>query len=193
MQYSKSRDLKPSRPRPAKMSVETPSLLKRLHHNKTWEPLTKKQQNMMSNCDVHRQETQVARHLVAVERSLKGWHTQGLNEVRWRPGQEASLAHTLETGLSETNVLYWRKYLRHFWDFSTPPQWFGARGIALPLLCLCTHLRQSDFHFDYDQVFDFNCYLPQVHKKIFSIMETLTFKMPENISANPSRDQRWGH
>ena len=89
MQYSKSRDLKPSRPRPAKMSVETPSLLKRLHHNKTWEPLTKKQQNMMSNCDVHRQETQVARHLVAVERSLKGWHTpRGLTRLDGARGKK---------------------------------------------------------------------------------------------------------
>jgi len=25
-----------------------------------------------------------------------------------------------ETGLSETNLLYWTKYLRHCWDFSAP-------------------------------------------------------------------------
>ena len=56
------------------------------------------------------------------------------NEVRRRPGQEASLAPRVRTwGLSEGNLLYWRKNLWNCWDFSTPPadiwrppQWFGA-------------------------------------------------------------------
>ena len=44
---------------------------------------------------------------------------QGLNEVRWRPGQEASLAPHLRTwGLPVANVLYWRICLWHCWDFS---------------------------------------------------------------------------
>jgi len=32
----------------------------------------------------------------------------------WRP-------HVRTWGLSEVNVLYWRKYLWHCWDFSAPP------------------------------------------------------------------------
>jgi len=49
-------------------------------------------------------------------------HWQGHNEVRWRPGQEASLApHVRTWGLSEANSLYWRKYLWHCWVFSTLP------------------------------------------------------------------------
>ena len=46
---------------------------------------------------------------------------QGRNEVRWRPGQEASLAHlcsNLRSFGSKSTV--WRKYLWHCWDFSTP-------------------------------------------------------------------------
>ena len=45
----------------------------------------------------------------------------------WRP-------HIGTWGLSEANVLYWRKYLWHCWDFSAPPQWFGDRGNMSPLL-----------------------------------------------------------
>jgi len=32
----------------------------------------------------------------------------------WRP-------HVWTWGLSEANLLYWRKYLWHCWDFSAPP------------------------------------------------------------------------
>jgi len=35
-------------------------------------------------------------------------------------------------GISESNVLYWRKYLWHCWGFRVP-QWFSARGIVSPL------------------------------------------------------------
>jgi len=38
--------------------------------------------------------------------------------------------HVRTWGLSEANVLYWRKYLQHCWDFSAPPKWFGAWGIV---------------------------------------------------------------
>jgi len=51
-------------------------------------------------------------------------YIQGRNEIRWRPGQETSLAPLFETGLSEANILYRRKCLWHCWDFSAPPQWF---------------------------------------------------------------------
>ena len=37
----------------------------------------------------------------------------------WRP-------HVRTWGFSEVNVLYWRNYLWHCWDFSAPPQSFGA-------------------------------------------------------------------
>ena len=46
---------------------------------------------------------------------------QGRNEIRWRPGQEASLVpHVRTWGLSEANTLYWRRYMWHYWDFSAP-------------------------------------------------------------------------
>jgi len=55
--------------------------------------------------------------------SSKGPHCgQGRNEVRWRPGQEATLATRVRNWcLSEANVLYWRNYLWHCWEFSAPP------------------------------------------------------------------------
>ena len=60
---------------------------------------------------------------------------QARTEVRWRARQEASLVPQVWTcGHSEINVLYWRKYLLHFWDFSAPPQWFGALGFLPPLV-----------------------------------------------------------
>ena len=50
------------------------------------------------------------------------WDNQVRNKVRWRPGQEANLApHVRTWGLSEANVLHWRKYLWQCWDFSAPP------------------------------------------------------------------------
>ena len=59
---------------------------------------------------------------------------QGRNEVRWRPGQEASLAPRVRTWYRwEANFLYWRMYLWLCWDFSAhstviwrPPQRFGT-------------------------------------------------------------------
>ena len=50
------------------------------------------------------------------------WHTQGRNEIRWRPGQEASLVPPCSNLRSwEENALYWIKYLWHCWDFPAPP------------------------------------------------------------------------
>jgi len=72
---------------------------------------------------------------------------QGRNEVRRRPGQEASFApHVRTWDLSEGNLLHWRKYLWNCWDLSATqqtfgahcsdswsPWWFAARGIMPPL------------------------------------------------------------
>jgi len=66
--------------------------------------------------------------------------TQGRNVVRWRPGQETSLAppcSKLSSFWSKFTLL--KKVFATFLDFSAPPQWFGApywlgaRGIAPPL------------------------------------------------------------
>ena len=49
------------------------------------------------------------------------------NEVKWRLGQETSLTPPFSNlSSSEANVLYWRKYLLHFWTFWCPPLWLGA-------------------------------------------------------------------
>jgi len=58
--------------------------------------------------------------------------TQGPTEVRWRLGQEASLAPPCSNTRSfRSNLLYWRKNLHHCWDFLAP-QLLGARGIVAP-------------------------------------------------------------
>ena len=51
----------------------------------------------------------------------------------WRP-------HVRNWGLSEANLLFWRKYLRHYWDFSAPQQWFGAWEIVPPSLRPCLYI-----------------------------------------------------
>jgi len=54
-------------------------------------------------------------------------NNQRRNEVRWRPGKEASLElHVRIWGLQEANILYWIKYLWLCWDFSRLRQLFGA-------------------------------------------------------------------
>jgi len=67
-------------------------------------------------------------------------YAQGRNEVRWRPGQEASLVpHVRNWGLSEANVLNNKSTCDIIGTYRRPPQWFGApivtrrRGIAPPL------------------------------------------------------------
>jgi len=70
-------------------------------------------------------------------------HTQGHNEARWRPWQETNLASRVRTWcLSEPNALYWRKYLWHCWDFSSPPCSDSAPGE----LCLFALLRYASDH-----------------------------------------------
>ena len=55
---------------------------------------------------------------------------QRRNEVRWwRPGRP----HVRTWGLSEANVLYWRKYLWYCWDFSPPTLSDSAPGELCPL------------------------------------------------------------
>jgi len=54
-------------------------------------------------------------------------YKQGRNEVKWRPGQEASLEpHVRIWVISEASLLYCRKYFWHCWDFRRAPQWFGT-------------------------------------------------------------------
>jgi len=55
-----------------------------------------------------------------------------------RDKKQVWLLHVRTWGLSEANVLNWKKYLRHYWDFSathnsTSQYWSGARGIVPPL------------------------------------------------------------
>ena len=51
----------------------------------------------------------------------------------WRP-------HVRTWGLSEANVLYWRKYLWHCWDFFAPPAVIRRPGNCAPLVPLVTPL-----------------------------------------------------
>ena len=71
---------------------------------------------------------------------------QGKKQV-WRP-------HVRTWGLSEANVLFWRKYLWHCWDFMAPPQWFGTPILirrpvnCAPLSPLVTPLcNRGHFHY----------------------------------------------
>ena len=50
-------------------------------------------------------------------------------EMRLHGARDKNLVsrpHVRTWALTEVNLQYWRKYLWHFWDFSVPPQWFGA-------------------------------------------------------------------
>jgi len=48
---------------------------------------------------------------------------QGRNGVRRRPGKtQVWRPHFRTWGLSEENVLYWRKYLRHYWGLFGGPR-----------------------------------------------------------------------
>jgi len=73
---------------------------------------------------------------------IVGGDDQGHNKVRWRPGREARLAPPCSNLIfSERNLLYWRMYMWHCWEFSAPPavichpqQWFDSREIMPPCL-----------------------------------------------------------
>ena len=55
----------------------------------------------------------------------------------WRP-------HFRTWGLPEANVLYWRMYLWHCWDFLAPPQYFSAPTvIRRPGNCALLPLRYA--------------------------------------------------
>jgi len=75
-----------------------------------------------------------------------GWRSHGPSGVTrldgdrgkkqvWRP-------HVTTWSVSQAKVLYWIKYLWHYWYFLGPPQWFGPRivirrpGNCVPLLSL---------------------------------------------------------
>ena len=74
--------------------------------------------------------------------SLRG--TVLLRGVMWLDGARGKKQvwglHVRTWGLSEANVLCWRKYLRHWWEFSASTHWFDARGIVPPLSSLATPL-----------------------------------------------------
>ena len=71
----------------------------------------------------------------------KGKCCQGRNEVRWRSGQETSLApHVWTWDLSEANLLYWKKYLWHCWNFSAFLAVNRRPGNCAPLAPLVTPL-----------------------------------------------------
>jgi len=76
------------------------------------------------------------------ERNVTRGYEQRHNEVRWHPGQEASLAaHVRSWGLSETNVLYWKKYmwvLWHCWNLLGSPAVIRHPHIDSPPRKLCT-------------------------------------------------------
>ena len=56
---------------------------------------------------------------------------QGRNEVRWRLEHETSLPpHVRTWGLSEANVLFWKKVLMTLLELFRPPQWFGAEVLC---------------------------------------------------------------
>jgi len=69
------------------------------------------------------------------ERMKKLDKYQGPNKVRWRPGQEASLARPCSNlrGFG-SNLLYSKMYMWHCWDFSAPP------AFVWELSPLVTHL-----------------------------------------------------
>jgi len=73
---------------------------------------------------------------------------QGKKQV-WHP-------HVRTWGLSEANVLYWRKYLWHCWDFSAPSQGFGTRGVVPPL---CGGLEMAPHVNKWSPLFPLKCAL----------------------------------
>ena len=57
--------------------------------------------------------------------------------------------HVRTSSLSAANILYLRKYLLHCWEFSAPPQWFGAGelcALAPPYYAHALRLHMSQIH-----------------------------------------------
>jgi len=57
--------------------------------------------------------------------------------------------HVRTSSLSAANILYLRKYLLHCWEFSAPPQWFGAGELctlAPPCYAHALRLHMSQIH-----------------------------------------------
>ena len=52
-------------------------------------------------------------------------------------------SHVRTWSLLQAKILYWRKYLRHCWDFSGSPQWCSAREIVPSCFPLVTPLYGS--------------------------------------------------
>jgi len=67
-----------------------------------------------------------------------GLLVSGAYEVRWRSGQETSLAPPCSNhqGILGANVLYWKTYLRHCRDFTAPGH---CAPLGRPLLGISHH------------------------------------------------------
>jgi len=101
-----------------------------------------KQLLRMANLSVGRQLTN--RWLTTLDIKVEiSWkrYIQGRNEVRWRPGQDVWRPHVRNWGLSGANILYWRRYVWHCWDFSALPE-----VIRRPEICalLSSHVTLLD-------------------------------------------------
>jgi len=66
------------------------------------------------------------------------WPVQDRSKVWWRPGQERNLAPPFSKLISCQSKYPVLKYLRHCWDFSTPPVIW--RSVDLPPRCLSGHV-----------------------------------------------------
>ena len=92
-------------------------------------------------------------------------HVKWRNEIRWGPGKrQVWRSHVLTWGLSEANVLYWRKCMWYWWGFLAPspvichpsgirrPKVIQRPGISTPLPfslipCTCLVLRRKFYYF----------------------------------------------
>ena len=65
--------------------------------------------------------------------AAKSTARQGRSEVRWRSGQETIWRPILVPKVFWKQMCWWRKYLRHCWDFSAPPAVIQRPGNCAPL------------------------------------------------------------
>jgi len=87
-------------------------------------------------------------------------------------------------GLSETNVLYWRKYLWHCFDFSVPAAVIRRLGNCAPMPPLVTPLVQASGGCSVC-LFNWWCFLFTISKGIF--LRTASF----HVNVNGSLNYKW--
>ena len=91
----------------------------------------------MTNLVVHLKKSQSLRFSFR----WSGTESRGVTRLDGARGKkQVWRLHVRIWGLSEANVLYWRKYLWHCWDFSAPPTVIWLPGNLAPLV---THLTAS--------------------------------------------------